>query len=106
MSDIALKQPGVESTIAFPGSSINGFTNSSSAGIVFVTLDPFEQRQDDALSAANIAAALGTQYAAIKDSFIAVFPPPPIMGLGTVGGFKLQLADRADRKSTRLNSSH
>ncbi|AEC18687.1 AcrB/AcrD/AcrF family protein [Pusillimonas sp. T7-7] len=95
MSDIALKQPGVESTIAFPGLSINGFTNSSSAGIVFVTLDPFEQRQDDALSAANIAAALGTQYAAIKDSFIAVFPPPPIMGLGTVGGFKLQLEDRA-----------
>src|SRR3546814_8221252 len=46
MSDIALKQPGVESTIAFPGLSINGFTNSSSAGIVFVTLDPFEQRQD------------------------------------------------------------
>ncbi|NYT86391.1 efflux RND transporter permease subunit [Pollutimonas harenae] len=95
MSDIALKQPGVESTIAFPGLSINGFTNSSSAGIVFVTLDPFEQRQDDALSAANIATALGQQYAGIKDSFIAVFPPPPIMGLGTVGGFKLQLEDRA-----------
>ncbi|NYT59317.1 efflux RND transporter permease subunit [Alcaligenaceae bacterium] len=95
MSDIALKQPGVESTIAFPGLSINGFTNSSSAGIVFVTLDPFEQRKGDALSADNIAAELGKQYAAIKDSFIAVFPPPPIMGLGTVGGFKLQLEDRA-----------
>ncbi|WP_017525557.1 efflux RND transporter permease subunit [Pusillimonas noertemannii] len=95
MSEIALKQPGVESTIAFPGMSINGFTNSSSAGIVFVTLDPFELREDDALSAANIAAALDRQYAEIKDSFIAVFPPPPIMGLGTVGGFKLQLEDRA-----------
>jgi len=95
MSEIALKQPGVESTIAFPGLSINGFTNSSSAGIVFVTLDPFELRQDDALSAGSIAAALGQQYAEIKDSFIAVFPPPPIMGLGTVGGFKLQLEDRA-----------
>src|SRR5690606_9427683 len=95
MSDIALKQPGVESTIAFPGLSINGFTNSSSAGIVFVTLDPFEQRKDDALSADNIAAELGKQYAAVKDAYIAVFPPPPIMGLGTVGGFKLQLEDRA-----------
>ena len=29
MSDIALKQPGVESAVAFPGLSINGFTNSS-----------------------------------------------------------------------------
>lgn len=95
MSDIALKQPGVESTIAFPGLSINGFTNSSSAGIVFVTLDPFDQRKDESLSADNIAAALGRQYADIQGSYIAVFPPPPIMGLGTVGGFKLQLEDRA-----------
>ncbi|MFX9934711.1 efflux RND transporter permease subunit, partial [Acinetobacter baumannii] len=23
-----------------------------------------------------------------------VFPPPPVMGLGTMGGFKLQLEDR------------
>src|SRR5690606_14752493 len=35
MTDIALKEPGVASAIAFPGLSINGFTNSSSAGIVF-----------------------------------------------------------------------
>ena len=41
MSDIARKQPGVESAVAFPGLSINGFTNSSNAGIVFVTLKPF-----------------------------------------------------------------
>src|SRR5471032_378347 len=38
MSDLALKQPGVESAVAFPGLSINGFTNSPNAGIVFVTL--------------------------------------------------------------------
>ena len=29
------KTPGVESAVAFPGLSINGFTNSSNAGIVF-----------------------------------------------------------------------
>lgn len=95
MSDIALKQPGVESAIAFPGLSINGFTNSSSAGIVFVMLDAFEARKDAALSADSIAQTLTEKYADIKDSYIAVFPPPPIMGLGTVGGFKLQLEDRA-----------
>src|SRR5690606_12344683 len=94
MTDVALKQPGVESAIAFPGLSINGFTNSSSAGIVFVTLDAFSERKGDALSANGIAGALNQQYAAIKDAFIAVFPPPPVMGLGTVGGFKLQIEDR------------
>jgi len=95
MSAIALEQPGVESAIAFPGLSINGFTNSSSAGIVFVMLDAFEARKDAAMSADSIAQVLTEKYADIKDSYIAVFPPPPIMGLGTVGGFKLQLEDRA-----------
>ncbi|OXC89330.1 multidrug efflux RND transporter permease subunit, partial [Achromobacter sp. KAs 3-5] len=95
MSDIALKEPGVQSAIAFPGLSINGFTNSSSAGIVFVTLKPFDERRGAELSGNAIAASLNQKFAAIQDSFIAVFPPPPVMGLGTLGGFKLQLEDRA-----------
>jgi multidrug efflux pump len=35
MSDIAKEMPGVESSVAFPGLSINGFTNAPNAGIVF-----------------------------------------------------------------------
>ncbi|MDX3905489.1 MAG: multidrug efflux RND transporter permease subunit [Pigmentiphaga sp.] len=95
MGDIALKQPGVESAIAFPGLSINGFTNSSSAGIVFVSLKDFHERSSKETSADAIAAALNQQFAQIKESFIGVFPPPPVMGLGTLGGFKLQIEDRA-----------
>jgi multidrug efflux pump len=94
MGDIALKQPGVEHAVAFPGLSVNGFTNSSSAGIVFVTLKPFKERGSGALSAGAIAGALNQQYAGVKDAFVAVFPPPPVLGLGTLGGFKLQLEDR------------
>ncbi|MDD2990101.1 MAG: efflux RND transporter permease subunit [Zoogloea sp.] len=94
MGEIALKQPGVESAVAFPGLSINGFTNSSSAGIVFVTLKPFAERKSPELSAGAIAGALNQQYSAIQEAFIAVFPPPPVMGLGTVGGFKMQIEDR------------
>ena len=105
MGDIALQQPGVESTIAFPGLSINGFTNSSSAGIVFVTLAPFEQRKTSELSAQAISTALGEQFSEIKESYIAVFPPPPVMGLGTVGGFKLQLEDHAALGYTELDAA-
>lgn len=94
MSEIALAQPGVKSTIAFPGLSINGFTNSSSAGIVFVTLDEFDERGSPDLTGDAIAAALNQQFGEIKGSVVAVFPPPPILGLGTLGGFKLQIEDR------------
>ncbi|MGY3040897.1 multidrug efflux pump [Rhodanobacter sp. TND4EL1] len=97
MSAIALKQPGVEHAVAFPGLSINGFTNSTNSGIVFVTLKPFEDRRGADLSAGAIAGALNQKFGAIQDAYIAVFPPPPVMGLGTIGGFRLQIEDRSDR---------
>lgn len=105
MGDIALKQPGVESAVAFPGLSINGFTNSSSAGIVFVTLKSFDERKGQELSAGAIAGALNAQFANINEAFIAVFPPPPVMGLGTVGGFKMQLEDRGALGYAELNKA-
>ncbi len=94
LSAIALKTPGVEAAVAFPGLSINGFTTSANAGVVFITLKPFEQRRTPALSGFAVAQALNGQMAAIQDAYVAVFPPPPVLGLGTIGGFKLQLEDR------------
>jgi multidrug efflux pump len=95
MSDLALKQPGVASAVAFPGLSINGFTNSPNAGIVFVTLKPFDERTSPELSAGAIAGALNQKFYAIQDAFMAIFPPPPILGLGQIGGFRMQIEDRS-----------
>ncbi|VVD94159.1 transporter [Pandoraea eparura] len=105
MTDVALKTPGVQSAVAFPGLSVNGFTNSSSAGIVFVTLKPFAERHGKTLSAAAIAGQLNGVYSKMKDSFIAVFPPPPVLGLGTLGGFKLQIEDRGALGYAALNDA-
>jgi len=106
MTEIARKQPGIESAVEFPGLSVNGFVNSSSAGILFVTLKPFsERRGKPEQSAAAIASQLNQKYAAIKSSFIAVFPPPPVLGLGTLGGFKMQLEDRGALGYEALNAS-
>jgi len=95
MGEIMMKQPGVENAVGFPGLSINGFTNSSNSGIVFAALKSFDQRKDPSLSGGAIAGALNQQFAAIQDAFIVIFPPPPVPGLGTTGGFKLYLEDRA-----------
>ncbi|MGE0626858.1 MAG: efflux RND transporter permease subunit, partial [Hyphomicrobiaceae bacterium] len=103
MSEITMKEPGVESAVAFPGLSIAGFSNSSNAGIVFSTLKPFDQRKDPSLSAGAIAQSLNMKYSAIQDAFIAMFPPPPVQGLGVVGGFKLEIQDRNGRGYEALN---
>src|SRR5947208_9587582 len=39
---------------------------------------------------------LHQQCASIQDSFVLTVPTPPVMGLGTIGGFKLFVEDRAD----------
>jgi multidrug efflux pump len=102
MSEVALKEPGVENAISFPGLSINGFINSPSAGIVFVGLKPFDQRKSADLSGMAIAQKLQAKYAQKNDAIIAIFPPPPVQGLGTIGGFKLQVEDRTDQGDAAL----
>ena len=96
MSDIGLKQPGVESAVAFPGLSISGFSVAPNAGIVFFTLKPFEERTTPNLSGPAIAGALNQKLSVIQDAFVLAVPPPAVMGLGTIGGFKLYVEDRAD----------
>ena len=95
MSDIGLKQPGIDSAVAFPGLSINGFTVSPDSGIVFFTLKPFDERRAPNLSGPAIAAALNRKFSGIQDAFVLTVPPPAVMGLGTFGGFKLYVEDRA-----------
>jgi hydrophobe/amphiphile efflux-1 (HAE1) family protein len=96
MADIALRQPGVAHAVEFAGMSVNGFTQSSSASLTFFALDDFPRRSSAALSGPAIAAALNQKMAAIQDAFVMVVTPPPVIGLGTLGGFKLQVEDRAD----------
>jgi multidrug efflux pump len=94
MSDIAKEIPGVDASVAFPGLSINGFTNAPNAGIVFTTLKPFHERTDPSQSGAAIAAEINKRMGAVQDAFVMVFPPPPVNGLGTTGGFKMMIEDR------------
>jgi multidrug efflux pump len=96
MDAIALAEPGVTHTVSFPGLSVNGFVNSPNVGIAFLALNDFSgEAKKTQRSAWDIAAALNQKFAGIQDAYIAVFPPPAIQGLGTIGGFKMQIEDRA-----------
>ncbi len=94
IADIGLKTPGVTHAVEFPGLSVNGLVNSPNAGSVFFVLDGFDHRKSKDLSARAIAAQMNQKLSAIPDAVIAVFPPPPVQGLGTLGGFRMQIEDR------------
>lgn len=95
MSDIAKSVPGVKDSVAFPGLSIHGFMNAPNSGIVFYTLEDFSKR-GAGQSSGEIAAEVNKRLGAIQDAFIMVFPPPPVDGLGQIGGFKMYVEDRGN----------
>jgi len=102
MSDIALEHPGVAYSVAFPGLSIAGFSNAPNSGIVFFTLKDFDQRRGSGMSGVEIAGALNQKLQVIDEGFVFVLQPPPILGLGTSGGFKLMVEDRASHGHAEL----
>src|SRR5690606_18459816 len=94
VGDIILAHPAVGSAIGFPGLSINGFSNAPNQGVVFVSLKPFKDRHDPAHYGAVVAGDLQMQLFGIDEALVFCVNPPPILGLGSTGGFKLYLQDR------------
>lgn len=105
VTDLLLAEPGVDTVVAFPGLSISGFASLPNAGVVFAMLDPFAQRRSAELSAGAIAGRLNGKLGAVRDGFAAIFPPPPVPGLGAIGGFKLQVQDRAGAGYAELHAA-
>ncbi len=95
VSTIARGVPGVKATIDLAGLSPISLTASPNAGTIFVILDEFEKRDKPSLSGDAIAAEMRRRCSVIQEAFVGVFPPPAVNGLGIVGGFKLQVEDRA-----------
>jgi multidrug efflux pump len=105
VSKIAMDIPGVAHSVAFPGLSVNDLTNAPNSGIVFTTLDPFDKRKTKDLSGGAIAGEVNKRVGSVQDAFVMVFPPPPVNGLGTIGGFKMMIEDRGNLGYDALNKA-
>jgi hydrophobe/amphiphile efflux-1 (HAE1) family protein len=102
VAEIGLKDPGVEGALQFAGMSPNNYNTQTNSGLVFFALKPFKDRENPADAANAMAARLNGQMAGIREAFVGVFPPPPIQGLGSMGGFKLNVQDRGNLGSQAL----
>ncbi|MBW6399389.1 efflux RND transporter permease subunit [Roseomonas sp. HJA6] len=94
-SEAILATPGVESAVAFVGFDGATFTNAPNAGVVFATLKPFEERAEHHLTTGGILADLQGRLMGDPDAMVFVLAPPSVPGIGTGGGFKLMIQDRA-----------
>jgi multidrug efflux pump len=96
VDEIVRDTPGVQHTIAVPGYSVLTATNVSNVGGMFVILAPFEERIASGRSADVVIADLRQKFQKVQDAIVVAFGAPPVDGLGSTGGFKLQVQDRAD----------
>jgi hydrophobe/amphiphile efflux-1 (HAE1) family protein len=96
-SEIILARPGVQNSVAFTGFDGATFTNAPNTGVIFVSLKPFAERVREHLTASRILGDLRQQLAQLDDAFTFVLEPPSVPGIGTGGGLKLYVQDRAGR---------
>jgi hydrophobic/amphiphilic exporter-1 (mainly G- bacteria), HAE1 family len=96
-AEIIAKRPGVLHSVAFAGFDGGTFTNAPNTGVIFVPLKPAEERAAQGLSAGRIVGDLYQALGPLTDSFTFVLEPPSVPGIGTGGGLKGYVQDRAGR---------
>ncbi len=89
------KIPGVENTTVFGGLDLTTQTNNSNVATIILTLTPWEERKTPDLQFASILGKVNGTIFPMKEAFSFGFGLPPILGLGTAGGFEFMLEDRA-----------
>jgi len=104
--EAALQVPGITHAVNFVGFSGATFTNAPNSGAVFVALEPFAERaKDPKKSVAAIQQALMQKLSAIQEGLVLVIVPPPVRGIGTAGGFRMMVEDRAGRGPEALQAA-
>ena len=103
---------GVSHTVAIAGQSLLMSANAPNFGSMYVMLDEFHERAAEHRTADVIADELKLLFEnEVRDGEVNILGAPPIDGLGTAGGFKIVIEDRADtglpasRRSAPTSSS-
>ncbi|MBB02571.1 MAG: hydrophobe/amphiphile efflux-1 family RND transporter [Planctomyces sp.] len=93
--DIALETPGITDCVAFVGFSGATRSNSPNAGALFPVFADAKERAEQGLGLLAVVGDLRKRLSVIQEGQIFVIPPPPVRGIGTGGGFKMQVQDRS-----------
>src|SRR3989441_2269784 len=83
-----------------------GFAGSApNAGVMFVSLKPFKEREGDEHSAQMVVRKLYGGFSQITDAMVFPFLPPAISGLSTFGGFTYELLDQSGGPIENLSAA-
>jgi hydrophobe/amphiphile efflux-1 (HAE1) family protein len=90
---ILRKDETVEDVTSVIGLNFIDNYSQPNAGFMVVTLKPFEERKKASMSVSALVARVGPQFRQLQGGTVLPLPPPPVLGLGTGGGFTYVLKD-------------
>ena len=95
VGELAQKLPGAADVVLLDGFNALGGINQTNSATAFVTLKDWSERTRPELRSGALAGQLQQIVSQqIRGARVLVFPPPPIQGLSTTGGFEFMLEDR------------
>ena len=100
MRQMIAADPAVKHTFVVSGFDLIGGGNKPNAGTIFIPLKDWSEREAKAQDLAGKFMGIGMMQ---PDGMGLVFNPPPIMGLGTAGGFEVYVQNRVDGDTRKLN---
>jgi len=98
------KTKGVRSAVGLAGMNILNSLNFPNCALMFVGLEPWEERKGPSLHASGIAKEWNKKFYALPGVRAFAFGPPPLPGYGNVSGFSMQLQDRTGGSMQQLAS--
>jgi multidrug efflux pump len=101
-ADFMARQPAVANVTEASGYSLIDGQFKTNAGLLFVSLKDYEERQDPALGLRPLLAAAGKEFAAYREGLVFPINPPSIPGLGVTAGFEMWVQDRGGASYARL----
>src|SRR5881628_790947 len=103
---ILARTEGVRYSTTINGFSLLTRTSASYTAFFFVSLEPWDERRADRLSARAIQATLNRSLRSeVPEAVAFAFLPPAIPGIGTAGGFSFMLQDRSGGSVEFLNEN-
>ena len=101
----ALKVPGVNHIVNIAGLDGASFSNAPNAATMFLALDSFTDRSSHHQTGASILGDLRKSLSQVDAANVLVIAPPPVRGIGTGGGFKMMVQDRANAGPKALEAA-
>ncbi len=105
LEEIYANTDGIADYLSISGYSLLSGSAGSNVGFAALMFEPWEDRKTPNLSQEAIVQSLQEKFGNVREGIVFAFVPPPIDGLGSAGGFQMEIEDTGNAGYTALQDA-